>query len=82
MELITADGDPDISGEGRRAMETPRYTALVCQSDGWWFRWVEQISGINGQERAKEELLESLEISPREAVEDDSSIDPLPIGVV
>ena len=42
------------------------YTAVIQQSDGWWIGWVQEIRGINCQERTKEELLDSL----RSAVED------------
>ncbi len=42
------------------------YTAMIQQSDGWWIGWVQEIRGINCQERTKEELLDSL----RSAVED------------
>ena len=42
------------------------YTAMIQQSDGWWIGWVQEIRGINCQERTQEELLDSL----RSAVED------------
>ena len=42
------------------------YTAVIQKSDGWWIGWVQEIRGINCQERTKEELLDSL----RSAVED------------
>ena len=42
------------------------YTAVIQKSDGWWIGWVQEIRGINCQERTKEELLNSL----RSAVED------------
>jgi predicted RNase H-like HicB family nuclease len=45
---------------------TQTYTAVIQQSDGWWIGWVQEIRGINCQERTKEELLDSL----RSAVED------------
>ncbi len=45
---------------------TQTYTAMIQQSDGWWIGWVQEIRGINCQERTKEELLDSL----RSAVED------------
>ena len=40
--------------------------AVIQQSDGWWIGWVQEIRGINCQERTKEELLDIL----RSAVED------------
>ena len=42
------------------------YTAVIQQSDGWWIGWLQEIRGINCQERTREELLDSL----RSAVED------------
>ena len=42
------------------------YTAVIQKSDGWWIGWVQEIRGINCQERTREELLDSL----RSAVED------------
>ena len=42
------------------------YTAVIQQSDGWWIGWVQEIRGINCQERTKVELLDSL----RSAIED------------
>ena len=45
---------------------TQTYTAVIQQSEGWWIGWVQEIRGINCQERTKEELLDSL----RSAVED------------
>ena len=39
---------------------TQTYTAMIQQSDGWWIGWVQEIRGINCQERTKEELLDSL----------------------
>ena len=42
------------------------YTVVIQQSDGWWIGWVQEIRGVNCQERTKEELLDSL----RSAVED------------
>ena len=36
------------------------YTAVIQQSGRWWIGWVQEIRGINCQERTKEELLASL----------------------
>jgi predicted RNase H-like HicB family nuclease len=45
------------------------YTAVIKQDDGWWIGWIEEIPGVNCQERTKEELLESLRITLKEALE-------------
>jgi len=45
------------------------YTAVLKQQDGWWIGWIEEIPGANCQERTREELLDSLRITLREAIE-------------
>jgi predicted RNase H-like HicB family nuclease len=45
------------------------YTAVVKEDDGWWIGWIEEIPGVNCQERTQEELLESLRVTLKEALE-------------
>jgi predicted RNase H-like HicB family nuclease len=45
------------------------YTAVVKQDDGWWIGWIEEIPGVNCQERTKEELLETLRVTLKEALD-------------
>ncbi len=45
------------------------YTAIIKQEDDWWIGWIEEIPGVNCQERTCEELLTTLEITLREAIE-------------
>jgi predicted RNase H-like HicB family nuclease len=45
------------------------YTAVVKQDEGWWIGWIQEIPGVNCQERTKEELLETLRVTLREALE-------------
>jgi predicted RNase H-like HicB family nuclease len=45
------------------------YTAVVKEDDGWWVGWIEEIPGVNCQERTQEELLESLRVTLKEALE-------------
>ena len=45
------------------------YTAVVKQDDGWWIGWIEEIPGVNCQERTEEELMESLRVTLKEALE-------------
>ena len=45
------------------------YTAIVKQDGDWWIGWVEEVPGVNAQERTKPELLESLREALREALE-------------
>jgi predicted RNase H-like HicB family nuclease len=45
------------------------YTAVMKQVDDWWVGWIEEIPGINCQEKTYEELKETLGITLREALE-------------
>ena len=36
---------------------------------GWWIGWVEEVPGVNAQERSREELLASLRAILAEALE-------------
>ena len=45
------------------------YTAITKKDGNWWIGWIEELPGVNCQEKGKEELLESLRITLREALE-------------
>jgi predicted RNase H-like HicB family nuclease len=45
------------------------YTAIVKHKGEWWIGWIEEIPGINCQERSHEELIESLREALSEALE-------------
>ena len=45
------------------------YTAIIKQSGDWWIGWIEEITGVNCQERTREELTESLRLTLKEALE-------------
>jgi hypothetical protein len=45
------------------------YTAVLKQVDSWWVGWVEEVPGVNCQEASKSELLQSLQVSLREALD-------------
>jgi predicted RNase H-like HicB family nuclease len=45
------------------------YTAVTKQDDGWWVGWIEEVPGVNCQERTHDELLESLKVTLTEALE-------------
>lgn len=36
------------------------YTAIIKEDKGWWIGWIEEIPGVNAQEKTKAELLSSL----------------------
>jgi len=44
------------------------YTAVTKQDGNWWIGWVEEVPGVNSQERSREELLASLKTSLSEAL--------------
>ena len=45
------------------------YTALIQQRQDWWIGWIEEIPGVNCQERTREELLAALRSTLVEALE-------------
>ncbi len=45
------------------------YTAITKQDGDWWIGWIEEVPGVNCQEKTREELLESLRITLKEALE-------------
>ncbi|THB70757.1 MAG: type II toxin-antitoxin system HicB family antitoxin [Desulfovibrio sp.] len=45
------------------------YTAVIKQDGDWWIGWVEEIPGVNCQEQTREELVETLRQTLREALE-------------
>ncbi|MGC3989404.1 MAG: hypothetical protein QM796_06950 [Chthoniobacteraceae bacterium] len=45
------------------------YTAIVKQDGDWWIGWIEEVPGVNGQEKTKEQLLQSLREVLVEALE-------------
>jgi hypothetical protein len=45
------------------------YTAVTKQDGGWWIGWIEEVPGVNCQERTRGELLESLRTTLAEALQ-------------
>ena len=45
------------------------YTAVVKQDGDWWIGWVEEVPGVNCQERSLEELKETLRETLKEALD-------------
>ena len=45
------------------------YSAVVKQDSGWWVGWIEEVPGVNCQEKTRDALIESLRITLREALE-------------
>jgi len=45
------------------------YTAVVKQDGDWWIGWVEEVPGVNAQERTRERLVVALKAVLQEALE-------------
>jgi predicted RNase H-like HicB family nuclease len=46
-----------------------RYKAVVKQENDCWIGWIEEVPGVNCQERTREKLLQTLKVTLREALE-------------
>lgn len=70
---------------------TQNYTAVIQKSEGWWIGWIQEVNGVNCQERTREELLVSLksgledilELNRKEAIlrTEDESFEEVTIAV-
>ncbi len=45
------------------------YSAVIKESDEGWVGWIEEVPGVNCQEPSKEELIETLKVTLKEAME-------------
>ena len=45
------------------------YTAIVKNDGDWWIGWIEEVPGVNAQEKTKADLLQSLREIFNEALE-------------
>ncbi len=46
-----------------------KYTAIIKQQSDWWIGWIQEIPGVNCQEKTHADLLESLKETLEEAIE-------------
>ncbi len=46
-----------------------QYTAVIKQDGDWWIGWIEEIPGVNCQDRTRDDLLQTLRTTLREALE-------------
>ena len=46
-----------------------QYTAIIKRESDWWIGWIEEVPGVNCQERSREQLMESLKVTLKEALE-------------
>lgn len=45
------------------------FTAIVRRDGDWWIGWIDEVPGVNAQERTQEELADSLKSALEEALE-------------
>lgn len=45
------------------------YTAVIKHDGDWWIGWIEEVPGVNCQERNRDELIKTLQITLKEALE-------------
>jgi len=45
------------------------FSAVIKESDEGWVGWVEEVPGVNCQEPTRDELIESLKVTLKEALE-------------
>jgi predicted RNase H-like HicB family nuclease len=45
------------------------FTAVIKHDGEWWLGWIEEVPGVNCQEASCDDLLESLRLALREALE-------------
>ncbi len=45
------------------------YTAVIKKDDDWWVGWIEELPGVNCQEKTYDELKNTLQITLKEALE-------------
>ncbi len=45
------------------------FTAIIKEAGEWWVGWIEEIPGVNCQERTREDLIDTLRLTLKEALE-------------
>jgi hypothetical protein len=45
------------------------YTAVIKNTGEWWIGWIEEVPGVNCQERSRDELIKTLRVTLAEALE-------------
>mgnify|MGYP002065023237 CR=1 FL=1 len=43
-----------------------KYRAIIKEVDDWWIGWLVDLTGVNAQEKTKEELMKALRIGAQE----------------
>jgi hypothetical protein len=44
------------------------YTAILKNDGDWWIGWIEEVPGVNCQEKSRDQLIASLRLTLREAL--------------
>jgi len=59
-----------IMGKANRgAPMNNQYTAIIKKDGNWWIGWIEEVPGVNCQEKSRKELIASLKVTLKEALE-------------
>ncbi|MDA8403874.1 MAG: type II toxin-antitoxin system HicB family antitoxin [Desulfobacteraceae bacterium] len=45
------------------------YTVVIKKEGNWWIGWIEEVPGVNCQEKTYKELTETLEVTLKEALD-------------
>jgi predicted RNase H-like HicB family nuclease len=45
------------------------FTAVLKNKGDWWIGWIEEVPGVNCQEATRDDLLETLKLTLREALD-------------
>ena len=45
------------------------FTAVVKKVKGWWIGWIEEVPGVNCQEKTRAGLIKTLSITLKEAIQ-------------
>jgi hypothetical protein len=45
------------------------YTAILKNDGDWWIGWIEEVPGVNCQEKSRDQLIASLRLTLQEALE-------------
>jgi predicted RNase H-like HicB family nuclease len=67
-KLYLLISDFNVNNEGVQDMKN-EYTAVIKKQGNWWIGWIEEVPGVNCQERSYEELKKTLEVTLKEALE-------------
>ena len=67
--VAEAEARYGADGESRRRTVKSDYTAVIKQDGDWWIGWIEEVPGVNCQERTHDELMETLRTTLREALD-------------